>query len=106
MQATLPDEMAMVELRHIEGATYNEIGDLIGDDVAGWRLGHGCVIRRNAYPPLLVNPSGSCWPSELQPTPQLTAAHAGPSSPPIAHTPLQRQENRTLDSSKTIVVTS
>ena len=23
--------MAMVELRHIDGATYNEIGDLIGD---------------------------------------------------------------------------
>jgi DNA-directed RNA polymerase specialized sigma24 family protein len=31
LRATLPDEMAMVELRHIEGATYNEIGDLIGD---------------------------------------------------------------------------
>ena len=58
-RATLPDEMSMVELWHIEGATYNEIGDLIGDGVAGWRLGHGCVIRRNAYPPLLVNPSGN-----------------------------------------------
>jgi hypothetical protein len=31
LRATLPDEMAMVELRHIKGATYNEIGDLIGD---------------------------------------------------------------------------
>ena len=31
LRATLPDEMAMVELRHIDGATYNEIGDLIGD---------------------------------------------------------------------------
>ena len=31
LRATLPDEMAMVELRHIVGATYNEIGDLIGD---------------------------------------------------------------------------
>ena len=45
--------MAMVELRLIEGATYNEIGD----GVAGWRLGHGCMIRRYAYPLLLVNPS-------------------------------------------------
>ena len=31
LRATLPDEMAIVELRHIDGSTYNEIGDLIGD---------------------------------------------------------------------------
>jgi hypothetical protein len=31
LRATQPDEIAMVELRHIEGATYNEISDLIGD---------------------------------------------------------------------------
>ena len=31
LRATLADEMAMVELRHIEVATYNEVGDLIGD---------------------------------------------------------------------------
>ena len=83
--------MAMVGLRHIEVAPYNEIGDLIGDGSAGWRLGHGCVIRRNAYPPLLVNPSGSYWPSEVQPTPVHTWAHSGAPSPPMAHTPVGQQ---------------
>ena len=91
LRATLPDEMAMVELRHIEVAPYNEIGDLIGDGSAGWRLGHGCVIRRNAYPPLLVNPSGSCWPSEVQPTPRRNSNEKGVSIP---QTPCHNKQKR------------
>ena len=83
--------MAMVRLRHIDGAIYNEIGDLIGDGASRVAARTGCVIRRNAYPPLLVNPSGSCWPPEVQPTPVHTWVHSGAPSPPMAHTPVGQQ---------------